>query len=213
MSLEHSHAMSEIRPDVMNAPDHHTAVLAALHRYEKARAAFDFLHDHAGDKIDLQRYRRWCHDIYLKLIALRAININGALDHDAIALTKEECAELEATYAAEYAHWQAETPLKRPKDLVTNTIKSRCDLCNRLEREIDSLGRILHWKIVGEQAAWIEWQHGRGAEAAMMWIHNGLCGPGHLPDEDEPHGKQAQAWFDTHCPDIFGPVPVPKPLT
>jgi|GEM_PF-5225991 len=191
--------------------DHHAAVMAALHRYEKARAAFDFLHDTAGDKMDLQRYRRWCHDIYIKLVAWHVININGNVHHD--VLTHAERTKLEATYAAEYAHWQTEMPLKRPKNVITGTIKSRCDLCNRLEREIDGLDQLLHWKIVGEQAAWIEWQHGKGAEAAMAWIHNGLGGPGHLPDDDAPHGKQAQAWFDAHCPNNFDSRPVPKPLT
>jgi hypothetical protein len=44
------------------------------------------------------------------------------------------------------------------------------------------------------QAAWIEWQHGRGAEHAMQWIENTLDGPGLIP-EPEP-GQGAQAYFD-----------------
>lgn len=52
--------------------------------------------------------------------------------------------------------------------------------------------------IVAMQAAFIEWQHGKGAEAAMQWIGNTLDGPGLLPDEDEPYGKEAQAWWDAN---------------
>lgn len=58
-------------------------------------------------------------------------------------------------------------------------------------------------QIVAQQAAWIEWQHGEGAEAAMGWIENGLCGPGHIPDEDAPYGKEAQAWYDANNSDPF----------
>lgn len=68
----------------------------------------------------------------------------------------------------------------------------------RLKALGSDLGRIIHDMTVAEQAAWIEWQHGRGAEAAMVWIQNGLVGPGHIPDEDEPYGKEAQAWFDAN---------------
>lgn len=56
----------------------------------------------------------------------------------------------------------------------------------------------LHNQIVGNQAAWIEWQHGAGAEAAMTWIHNGLAGPGLIPD-----GKEAQPWFDANVDDRY----------
>lgn len=59
--------------------------------------------------------------------------------------------------------------------------------------------KIIHDMVVAQQAAWIEWQHGRGAEAGMTWIQNGLVGPGHIPDEDEPYGKEAQAWYDANC--------------
>jgi hypothetical protein len=64
-------------------------------------------------------------------------------------------------------------------------------------------GRIIHDMVVANQATWIEWQHGRGAEAAMAWIHNGLTGPGHIPDEDAPYGKEAQAWFDANQAEPF----------
>ncbi|MDP3399730.1 MAG: hypothetical protein Q8R97_01265, partial [Brevundimonas sp.] len=48
------------------------------------------------------------------------------------------------------------------------------------------------------QAAWIEWQHGGGAELAMTWIHNTLLGPGLIPEDDAPYSKEAQAWFDAN---------------
>jgi hypothetical protein len=47
--------------------------------------------------------------------------------------------------------------------------------------------------ILGMGAAVIEWQNGRGAEAGMEWVWNGLAGPGELPPENE---TQAQAYFD-----------------
>lgn len=62
---------------------------------------------------------------------------------------------------------------------------------------------IVHDMVVANQSAWIEWQHGKGAEAAMSWIHNGLWGPGHLPDEDAPWGKDAQRWYLANRHDPF----------
>lgn len=57
-------------------------------------------------------------------------------------------------------------------------------------KELDLLfGRYL----LGMRASVIEWQHGKGADAAMQWIWNGLAGPGELPPEDE---TQAQFYFD-----------------
>ena len=63
---------------------------------------------------------------------------------------------------------------------------------------LNVLASVLHDHITGNQAAWIEWQHGAGAEAAMKWIQNGLAGPGHIPDEDAPYGREPQAWFDAN---------------
>ena len=63
---------------------------------------------------------------------------------------------------------------------------------------LNVLAGVLHDHITGNQAAWIEWQHGAGAEAAMKWIQNGLAGPGHIPDEDAPYGREPQAWFDAN---------------
>jgi hypothetical protein len=78
--------------------------------------------------------------------------------------------------------------------------KDRIDLCY-----------IIHDMVVAQQAAWIEWQHGEGAEAAMRWIHNGLCGPGHIPDEDAPYGKEPQAYFDANKSDPFPPCTCGRP--
>lgn len=64
---------------------------------------------------------------------------------------------------------------------------------------IRDLSRIIHDMVTSNQSAWIEWQHGKGAEAAMIWVQNGLIGPGHIPDEDDPWGKDAQAWFNANC--------------
>ncbi|MFK0092911.1 ead/Ea22-like family protein [Pseudomonas sp. NPDC090592] len=59
-----------------------------------------------------------------------------------------------------------------------------------LAKEMDLMfGRYL----LGMRASVVEWRHGKGAEAAMQWIWNGLAGPGELPPEEE---KQAQAYFD-----------------
>lgn len=60
------------------------------------------------------------------------------------------------------------------------------------------MGEIVHNLTLAMQAAWIEWQHGGGADQAMQWIENTLWGPGLIPDKDEPHGTQAQEYFDAH---------------
>lgn len=75
-----------------------------------------------------------------------------------------------------------------------------------LKRKTDliaELSKIIHNMTVAQQAAWIEWRHGAGADAAMQWIENGLYGPGHIPDEDEPYGTEAQAYFDANQADPF----------
>ncbi|MFY0997575.1 hypothetical protein [Pseudomonas juntendi] len=59
-----------------------------------------------------------------------------------------------------------------------------------LVKEMDLMfGRYL----LGMRASVVEWQQGKGADAAMQWIWNGLAGPGELPPEEE---TQAQAYFD-----------------
>lgn len=47
--------------------------------------------------------------------------------------------------------------------------------------------------LLGMRASVIEWQDGKGADAAMQWIWNGLAGPGELPPPEE---KEAQPYFD-----------------
>lgn len=54
--------------------------------------------------------------------------------------------------------------------------------------------------IVVMQAAYIEWQHGGGADAAMKWIANTLDGPGLIPLESDAFGKDAQAYFEKNRP-------------
>ncbi|MCU8942201.1 hypothetical protein OE519_00265 [Pseudomonas aeruginosa] len=73
----------------------------------------------------------------------------------------------------------------------------------RTKELANDLGKIIHDMTVAQQAAWIEWKHGKGSDAAMTWIHNGLVGPGFIPDEDEPYGKEAQAWYDANRADPF----------
>lgn len=60
------------------------------------------------------------------------------------------------------------------------------------------LSDAMHDNIVAMQAAWIEWRHGRGPEAAMQWIENTLYGPGFIPKHDAPYGTEAQAFFDAN---------------
>lgn len=59
-------------------------------------------------------------------------------------------------------------------------------------------GRVIHNMVVANQAAWIEWQHGKGAEHAMEWVHNGLFGPGHIPSSEDKHGKDSQGFYDAN---------------
>jgi|SRR5690625_3453982 len=73
----------------------------------------------------------------------------------------------------------------------------------RAKRLTNDLSKIIHDMTVAQQSAWIEWRHGKGSEAAMAWVHNGLAGPGSIPDEDEPYGKEPQAWYDANRADPF----------
>lgn len=68
----------------------------------------------------------------------------------------------------------------------------------KLQDTCKMFGSILQDQIVANQSAWIERQHGKGAEAALEWVHNGLAGPGQIPDEAQPYSKEAQAWFDAN---------------
>lgn len=69
---------------------------------------------------------------------------------------------------------------------------------NALLAKLRLSNRTIHNMVVANQAAWIEWQHGKGSANGMMWIHNGLLGPGMIPDENAENGKNAQRWHDAN---------------
>ena len=92
----------------------------------------------------------------------------------------------------------------QPHEWVIDAIASVLDHAWRV-------GDMLHDKITAEQAAVIEMDHGKGAEAAMRWITNGLWGPGLLPDADAPWGRDAQAWFDANRSDPLPPCACGRP--
>lgn len=56
----------------------------------------------------------------------------------------------------------------------------------RVHENARAMSDLIHNMVVGQQSAWIEWQRGHGAEAAMTWIHNALAGPGALPPRGCP---------------------------
>ena len=98
-------------------------------------------------------------------------------------------------------------------------IQERLDLIDRMRKGGESLDPVFHERdvrslldeiqdlrmlvkemdlmfgryLLGMRASVVEWQKGKGADAAMQWIWNGLRGPGELPPEEE---TQAQAYFD-----------------
>lgn len=106
------------------------------------------------------------------------------------------------------AWWLRELPEAEDSTTTIRTLKAKNE---RLQKALNELAGIFHDQIVAQQAAYIEWQHGAGAEAAMGWIENGLCGPGHIPDEDAPYGKEAQAWFDANKHEPFPACPCGRP--
>lgn len=90
-----------------------------------------------------------------------------------------------------------------PEDQAAEIAHLRAEL-EKMWKARFMVSQALHNAMVGNQSAWIEWQHGAGAEAAMAWIHNGLVGPGLIPD-----GKEAQPWFDAHQDDRYDVPPCP----
>ena len=71
---------------------------------------------------------------------------------------------------------------------------------------VKMLGNLLHDHVVVMQAAWIEWQHGAGAETAMQWIENTLVCPGLLPDDpDEPYATDAQRYYNLNRSEPWPP--------
>lgn len=79
--------------------------------------------------------------------------------------------------------------------------------------ESQMLANTLNDAVVTMQAAWIEAQHGGGAESAMQWIHNYLVPPGIAPGQfdEEPYCREAQAWYDSHRSDPFPVCPCGRP--
>lgn len=72
-----------------------------------------------------------------------------------------------------------------------------------LEEAHAQVVKLHHDLIVVMQAAFIEWRYGKGADAAMGWISNTLDGPGLIPSDDEPWGREAQAYYDANRAEPF----------
>lgn len=79
-----------------------------------------------------------------------------------------------------------------------NALPSEDERFGQLQDLAKSLGHICQDQVVLMQAAYIEWKHGAGAEAAMRWIRNTLAGPGNVPAPEEPYAREAQAYFDAN---------------
>lgn len=73
----------------------------------------------------------------------------------------------------------------------------------QLQKWGETMEAMFHDKIVGEQAAYIEWKHGKGADEAMGWIANGLDGPGLIPHDDEPYSRDAQKYYSANKSNPF----------
>lgn len=71
-----------------------------------------------------------------------------------------------------------------------------------LERRLLSDAQIMNDLLVSNQAAWIEWQRGSGAEEAMEWVQNTLLGVG-VPEGSEPWAKDPQAWYGANKSNPF----------
>ncbi len=102
-------------------------------------------------------------------------------------------------------HLREQIALAR-KHLESDPAEAMKQVQTEVERLTDTnkqFGKIIHNQVVANQAAWIEWQHGKGAEAAMVWVQNGLLGPGHIPDESEPWANDPQAYYDANNADPF----------
>lgn len=79
--------------------------------------------------------------------------------------------------------------------------KEQEEKIEQLQKNFQIMARIVHNLVVANQAAWLEWKKGRGAEAAMVWVHNGLVGPGHIPSDSDPHVDDPQAFYDANTVD------------
>ena len=74
----------------------------------------------------------------------------------------------------------------------------------RLKKDNEMLMNLIHDMVVGNQSAWIEWKHGKGAKAGMQWIENGLAGPGNIPSSEvSKHYKNPQLYFNEQKAEPF----------
>lgn len=88
-------------------------------------------------------------------------------------------------------------------------LKSEIERLKKSNRLMDGM---INDMIVANQAAYIEWRHGRGAKAAMQWVENGLAGPGHIPGrETSKYYKNAQLYFNEQKSDPFPVCPCGNP--
>ncbi|QGZ42686.1 hypothetical protein IP92_04907 [Pseudoduganella flava] len=135
------------------------------------------------------------------------LNIPGAPSQTILAGDVRSVARLleldtiEDNGAARIAELEAENARLRPEVEALRTEREN------LWKSHFLVSKALHNVIAGNQAAWLEWDRGQGAEAAMEWVHNGLVGPGLIPDAAE--GIGAQAWFDAKHDDRFDAPPLP----
>ncbi len=72
----------------------------------------------------------------------------------------------------------------------------------QLERRISEDAKMINDLLVSNQAAWIEWQRGKGAEEAMARVQSTLMGVG-VPGADEPWATDPQAWYSANKVDPF----------
>lgn len=114
-----------------------------------------------------------------------------ALLDDLAALLADEDLDDEKLRAA------SEALLPRLHDAVRATLRDEDGA-----RAILVVGGSLSRNLAVMQAAWIEWKHGRGAEAAMQWIENALWGPGLIPGEDGKLIVGAQQFYDEAIAEI-----------
>lgn len=117
-----------------------------------------------------------------------------------------EVEELIDQVAAEY-YRDGTAPAMRIEGYMLATqaeqlLAERDETISRLRERIKFDAEILHDTLTGNQATWIEWKRGTGAEAAMAWIQNGLASVG-VPAADAPWADEAQAWFDANKTEPF----------
>jgi hypothetical protein len=102
------------------------------------------------------------------------------------------------------------TELRSELDATENNMEALTELFDEVVKERDAQKQvrgdyagIIHNMVVSLQSAWIEWQHGEGAEKAMIHIHNMLDGPGQIPDENDPYGKDSEMYYAANRHDPY----------